>query len=52
MKTKREIKKKFDAVAFMRRRREEISKEISEMTPEQEIKYFSEKSDQFKRQKK
>ena len=33
-------KKTFDAVAFMRKRRDEISKEIEGMTPQQEIAYF------------
>ena len=33
-------KKTFDAVAFMRKRRDEISKEIEGMTPQQEIEYF------------
>jgi hypothetical protein len=38
---KTEVKKKtFDAVAFMRKRREEISKEIEGMSPQQEIDYF------------
>jgi hypothetical protein len=32
--------KTFDAVAFMRKRRAEISKQIEKMTPEQEIAYF------------
>jgi len=40
MKTEARIKKTFDAVAFMRKRRDEISKEIEGMTPEQEIEYF------------
>lgn len=42
MKTK--TKKIFDAVVFMRKRREEISKEIEGMTPEQEIAYFKNKA--------
>jgi len=37
MKTETKIKKTFDAVAFMRKRRDEISKEIEGMTPQQEI---------------
>ena len=40
MKTEARTKKTFDAVAFMRKRRDEISKEIEGMTPEQEIEYF------------
>jgi hypothetical protein len=40
MKTDAKTKKTFDAVAFMRKRREEISKEIEGMTPQQEIEYF------------
>lgn len=40
MKTDLKIQKTFDAVAFMRKRRDEISKEIEGMTPQQEIEYF------------
>ena len=40
MKTDVKTKKTFDAVAFMRKRRDEISKEIEGMTPQQEIEYF------------
>jgi hypothetical protein len=40
MKTEVTTKKTFDAVAFMRKRRDEISKEIEGMTPQQEINYF------------
>ncbi len=40
MKTETKTKKTFDAVAFMRKRRDEISKEIDGMTPQQEIEYF------------
>ena len=36
-------KKTFDAVEFMRKRRDEISKEIEGMTPQQEIEYFKKK---------
>lgn len=46
MKTKKE--KNFDAVAFMRKRREEISKEIGGMTPEEEIEYFKKKAKKFR----
>jgi hypothetical protein len=38
---KRIIKKDFDAVKYMRQERDRISKEISEMTHEQIIEYFS-----------
>lgn len=44
MKTDVTIKKSFDAVAFMRKRRDEISKEIEGMTPQQEIEYFKRKA--------
>ena len=40
MKTEVKTKKTFDAVAFMRKRRDEISKEIEGMTSKQEIEYF------------
>ena len=40
MKTDVKIKTTFDAVAFMRKRRDEISEEIKGMTPQQEIEYF------------
>jgi hypothetical protein len=39
--------KKFDAVAFMRKRRNEISKEIEGMTPQQEIEYFKKNADKL-----
>lgn len=44
--------KKFDAVAFMRKRRAEISKEIEGMTPAQIIEYFQKKSKELKIRKK
>ena len=47
MKTK--TKKTFDAVAFMRKRREEISKEIEGMTPQQEIEYFKKGAAEFRK---
>ncbi len=40
MKTEIKVKKSFDAVAFMRKRRDQISKEIEGMTPQEEIEYF------------
>lgn len=49
MKTK--TKKTFDAVAFMRKRREEISKEIEGMTPEQEITYFKNRAAELRKKK-
>jgi hypothetical protein len=52
MKTKQETNKKFDAVAFMRKRREEISKEIEGLTPEQEIEYFKKKSEGMRKRRK
>ena len=48
MKTEVKAKKTFDAVAFMRRRRDEISKEIEGMTPQQEIEYFKRNADKLK----
>ena len=52
MKTELKTKKTFDAVAFMRRRREEISKEIDGMTPQQEIEYFRKNAAELKKTKK
>jgi hypothetical protein len=49
MKTKPEIRKKFDAVAFMRKRRDEIAREIAGMSPEKEIEYFQKKSKLLKK---
>jgi hypothetical protein len=51
MKAKEKTEKAFDAVAFMRKRREEISEEIKGMTPEQEIEYFKKKAQEFKNRK-
>ena len=51
MKTKREAQKKFDAVEFMRKRREEISKEIQGMSPQEEIEYFKNKANQLSNSK-
>lgn len=50
MKIKTKPKKTFDAVEFMRRRREQISKEIEGMTPKEEIEYFKKKAAEFKEQ--
>ena len=47
MTTETKQKKTFDAVDFMRRRRDEISKEIEEMTPKAEIEYFKKKAAEF-----
>lgn len=51
MKTEIKIKKTFDAVAFMRKRREEISKEIEGMDPKQEIEYFKKMAAEFRTRK-
>ncbi len=51
MKTDTKTKKTFDAVDFMRKRREEISKEIEGMTPKQEIEYFKKKAVEFNKSK-
>ncbi len=47
MKTK--IGKGFDAVKYMRQERVRISKEITGLTPEQELKYFRKKSEEFRK---
>ncbi|MBX2900211.1 MAG: hypothetical protein KF775_11195 [Cyclobacteriaceae bacterium] len=52
MRTELKRKKTFDAVAFMRKRRDEISKEIEGMTPKQEIEYFKKKAAKLKKVKK
>jgi hypothetical protein len=51
MKTEIKIKKKFDAVEFMRQQRDRISQKIKGMTPEQEIAYFKKKSEEFRKGK-
>lgn len=51
MKTKTNSRKTFDAVAFMRKRREEISKKIEGMTPEQEIAYFKDRASESRKKK-
>jgi hypothetical protein len=48
MKSEIKTEKTFDAVAFMRKRREEIANEIEGMTPKQEIEYFKKKAAQLK----
>lgn len=48
MKTGTKARKTFDAVAFMRKRRDEISKEIEGMTPQQEIEYFKKNASRLK----
>lgn len=52
MKTQVKAKKTFDAVAFMRKRREQISKEIEGMTPKEEIEYFRKKADELRNRRK
>jgi len=49
MKSKAKTKKTFDAVAFMRKRRAAISKEIEGMTPQQEIAYFKNKASEVRK---
>lgn len=49
---KTEVKKSFDAVAFMRKRRDEIDKEIEGMTPKEEIEYFKKKAAELRKRKK
>jgi len=45
MKTKeKNTKKSFDAVKFMRQQRDRISKEIMNLSPEETVKYFENKS--------
>lgn len=41
MKTKENIIKDFDAVAFMRQVRDKMSKELADMTKEQILEYFA-----------
>ena len=48
MKTSSATKKSFDSVAFMRKRRDEISKDIEGMTPKEEIAYFKQKAAELK----
>ena len=52
MRTETKTKKTFDAVEFMRRRREEISKDIEGMTPKEEIDYFKKKAAEFNKRDK
>jgi hypothetical protein len=52
MKTETKTKKTFDAVEFMRQRREEISKDIEGMTPKEEIDYFKRKAAEFNKRDK
>ncbi|MCE2733445.1 MAG: hypothetical protein O9302_07245 [Cyclobacteriaceae bacterium] len=52
MKTETKNKKTFDAVEFMRKRRETISKEIDGLTPEEEIRYFKQKASVFRKENK
>lgn len=52
MKTEIKTEKTFDAVEFMRKRREQISKEIEGMTPKEEIAYFKKKAAEFRNQNK
>jgi hypothetical protein len=45
MKTKeKNIKKSFDAVEFMREQRDQISKEIMNLSPEEIVEYFDRRS--------
>lgn len=48
MKTKVQTEKEFDAVEYMRRERDRISKEIRDLTPEQRLEYFRKKSEEFR----
>jgi len=52
MKTEIKTKKTFDAVEFMRQRREQISKDIEGMTPKEEIEYFKTKAAEFNKRDK
>ena len=51
MKTRVKTEKEFDAVKYMRQERDRISKEIKDMTPEQQIEYFRKKSEEFRKKK-
>ncbi len=48
MKTNVKTEKEFDAVKYMRQERDRISKEIKDMTPEQQLAYFRKKSEEFR----
>ena len=52
MKPETKTKKTFDAVEFMRQRREQISKDIGGMTPKEEIEYFKMKAAEFNKRDK
>lgn len=52
MENKKTRKKDFDAVEFMRKRREELSKETEGMTPDEELQFFAEKFVEYERKKK
>lgn len=45
------MSKKFDAVEFQRKRRTELSKKLSGMTPEEIVGYFKSKSKIYKKSK-
>jgi hypothetical protein len=51
MKADVKTKKTFDAVAFMRKRRDEISKEIEGVSPQQEIEYFKKNATRLRPEK-
>lgn len=51
MTTETKKKKNFDAVELQRRLREDLSKRIQGMTPEQKIKYFEKASEEFNQKK-
>lgn len=44
--------KKFDTVKLQRKLREDLSKRIERMTPEQEIEYFKKASEKFDQKRK
>ena len=49
MKTKSKQDKTFDAVEFMRKKRDEISRQIEGLTPEQEIEFFKKGAQKLKK---
>ncbi|MEO5601809.1 MAG: hypothetical protein ABIR06_12865 [Cyclobacteriaceae bacterium] len=51
MKTNVKIEKEFDAVKYMRQERDRISREIKDLTPEQQLEYFRKKSEEFRSKK-
>ena len=45
------MKKEFDAAKYMRQERERISREIKDLTAEQQLEYFRKRSEEFRKRK-